>query len=61
MLLKPSVFVKVHGKHSHSNVNLNLGREKLIKLKLKSTGRQGMGWVHLVQDRDNWGILETRQ
>jgi hypothetical protein len=28
--------------------------EDNIETNLKETGRQGVGWIHLAQDRDQW-------
>jgi hypothetical protein len=31
--------------------------EDNIKMDLKEVGREGMDWIELVQDRDNWPAL----
>jgi hypothetical protein len=31
--------------------------EDSIKMDLQQTGLEGIHWVHLAQDRDQWGLL----
>jgi hypothetical protein len=33
------------------------GREENVKIDLRETGWDGMDWLHLAQDRDQWRYL----